>query len=205
MFGFYLGLLVWGGLYLRDSRLRALIPLREPRSLSEYEIHLKPESSEFVISRVLDVPRDLVWKCFTEPERMKQWWGPKGFTVIASKMDLRVGGTYHYGMKAPDGTPMWGKFVFREIVLPERLDFISSFSDEKGGTHVIPVICYGRSRCTRPSPSRKCPAARPKSTVRWTTHNATEEEQKTFEAGRDSMRMGWTGTMEQLEAYLAKA
>jgi hypothetical protein len=37
------------------------------------------------------------------------------------------------------------------------------------------------------------------------THNATDGEQKTFEAGRDSMRMGWTGTMEQLEAYLAKA
>ena len=47
---------------------------------------------------------------------MKQWWGPKGFTVIASKMDFRVGGTYHYGMKAPDGSPMWGKFRYREIV-----------------------------------------------------------------------------------------
>jgi uncharacterized protein YndB with AHSA1/START domain len=38
---------------------------------------------DFVISRVLDAPRELVWKCFTDPERMKQWWGPKGFTVIA--------------------------------------------------------------------------------------------------------------------------
>ena len=84
------------------------------------------KSSNFVISRVLDAPRDLVWKCFTDPERMKQWWGPKGFTVVHSKMDLRVGGTYHYGMKAPNGAPMWGKFVFREIVPPERLDFIST-------------------------------------------------------------------------------
>ena len=58
------------------------------------------KSPDFVISRVLDAPRELVWKCFTDPERMKQWWGPKGFIVIASKMDLRVGGTYHYGMKA---------------------------------------------------------------------------------------------------------
>jgi uncharacterized protein YndB with AHSA1/START domain len=53
------------------------------------------ESSKFVISRVLDAPRDLVWKCFIEPGRMKQWWGPKEFTVIASKMDLHVGATYH--------------------------------------------------------------------------------------------------------------
>ena len=74
------------------------------------------KSADFVISRELDAPRELVWKCFTDPERMKHWWGPKGFTVIASKIDLRVGGTYHYGMKAPNGAPMWGKFTFREIV-----------------------------------------------------------------------------------------
>ena len=49
----------------------------------------RQQSSDFVISRVFDAPRDLVWKCFTDPEHMKQWWGPKGFTVVASKMDLR--------------------------------------------------------------------------------------------------------------------
>ena len=58
---------------------------------------------EFVLSRVLDAPRDLVWKCFTDPERMRHWWGPKGFKVIASKMDLRPGGIYHYGLQAPNG------------------------------------------------------------------------------------------------------
>ena len=64
---------------------------------------------EFVISRVLDAPRDLVWKCFTDPEHMKQWWGPKGVKIVKSEMDLRVGGTYHYGMQTPDGSVMWGK------------------------------------------------------------------------------------------------
>ncbi len=71
-------------------------------------------------SRAFDAPRELVWKAFTEPERMKQWWGPKGFTVIAAKMDLRPGGTYHYGMQAPDGATMWGKMVFREIAGADR-------------------------------------------------------------------------------------
>src|SRR5438034_5156933 len=46
---------------------------------------------------------DLVWQAFTEPERMKDWWGPKGFSVISWKMDFRPGGTYLYGMRAPDG------------------------------------------------------------------------------------------------------
>ena len=67
------------------------------------------QSADFVISRVFDAPRKLVWAAFTEAERMKEWWGPKGFTVVASKMDLRPGGTYHYGLKAPNGAPMWGE------------------------------------------------------------------------------------------------
>ncbi len=91
-------------------------------------------SEDFVISRTLDAPRDLVWKAFTDPKRMAQWWGPKGFKVIPSKMDLRPGGLYHYGLEAPNGSPMWGRFVFREIVAPERIVFINSFSDEKGGS-----------------------------------------------------------------------
>ena len=65
-------------------------------------------SKDFVISRVFDAPRDLVWQCFTDPERMKQWWGPKDAKVIKSDMDLRVGGTYLYGMEMPDGKAMWG-------------------------------------------------------------------------------------------------
>ena len=88
---------------------------------------------DFVISRVFDAPRDLVWKALTEPERMKQWWGPKGFTVTASNMDFRVGGTYHYGMKSPTGEPMWGKFRYLEVVPPQRMVMINSFSDEAGG------------------------------------------------------------------------
>lgn len=47
---------------------------------------------ELVIARVFDVPRELLWKACTEPERMARWWGPKGFTVRVSKMDLRPGG-----------------------------------------------------------------------------------------------------------------
>ncbi len=54
-------------------------------------------------------------------------------------MDLRPGGTYHYGMKAPDGAPMWGKMVYREISPPERIVFINSFSDEAGGTTRHPM------------------------------------------------------------------
>ena len=88
---------------------------------------------DFVITRVFDAPPDWLWKCFTEPERMKEWFGPKGSVIVASKMNLRVGGTYHGAMRGPDGNVMWAKFVYREIAPPRRLVWEHSFSDEAGG------------------------------------------------------------------------
>jgi uncharacterized protein YndB with AHSA1/START domain len=165
----------------------------------------KSKSHDFVISRVFDAPRDLVWKCFNDPERMKHWWGPKGFKVIASKMDLRVGGTYHYGMQTPNGGAMWGLFTYREIVPQERLVFINSFSDEQGGVTRHPGHAQWPLQMLSTFIFEDAPGGKTKFTVRWATHNATAEEQKTFDTMHASMTQGWSGTMEQLEAYLATA
>jgi len=161
-------------------------------------------SEPFVISRVLDAPRELVWKVFTDPAHMKQWWGPKGFTVIASNMDLRPGGTYHYGLKAPDGSPMWGKFVYREITPPERLVFLSSFSDEAGGVTRHPMAPKWPLQMLSTFTFEDMPDGKTRFTVSWRAINATEEETAIFNSSHPSMRQGWSGTMEQLEAYLAK-
>ena len=163
--------------------------------------------SDFVISRVFDAPRDFLWECFTDPERMKQWWGPKGFTVFASKMDLRVGGTYHYGMKAPDGSPMWGLFSYREIVPKERLVFVNSFSDEKGGVTRHPAAPTWPLKMLSTFTFEDVAHGKTKFTVRWQALDATPEEQATFDSdqSRAGMTNGWSGTMDQLEAYLTKA
>jgi len=163
------------------------------------------KSADFVISRVFNAPRALVWTCFTDPERMKQWWGPKGFTVLSSKMDLRVGGTYHYGMKAPDGTPMWGKMAYREITPPERIVFINSFSDETGGTTRHPMAPTWPLEMLSVFAFEDMPDGKTKFTLRWTPYNPTEEERKTFDDGHASMTQGWGGTLDQLTAYLAKS
>ena len=161
--------------------------------------------TDFVLTRVFDAPRDLVWKAFTEPERMKQWWGPKGVKVIHLKMDLRPGGIYHYGMESPDGTVMWGKFVYREVVPQERMVFINSFSDEEGGVTRHPMAPTWPLEMLSVFTFEDAPGGKTKFTVRWSPHNASEEERKTFDAAHDGMTQGWGGTMEQLEAYLAKA
>jgi len=162
-------------------------------------------SADFVISRVFDAPRDLVWKCFTEPEHMKQWWGPKGVTVVKSEMDLRPGGTYHYAMQAPGGPVMWGKFTYREIVPLSKLVFINCFSDENGGVTRHPMAPNWPLEMLWTFTFEDVPVGKTKFTIRWSPHNATVEERKTFDEGQASMNQGWSGTLEQLEAYLAKA
>ena len=74
----------------------------------------------------MDAPRERVWKAWTEPAQLKQWWGPKGFKVHTCKVDLKPGGIFLYGMQAPDGSDVWGKFTYREIKAPEKLVFIVS-------------------------------------------------------------------------------
>lgn len=162
-------------------------------------------SKDFTMTRVFDAPRDLLWTCFTDPERMKQWWGPKGFTVLSSKMDLRVGGTYHYGMKAPNGGTMWGLFTYREIVPQQRLVFVNTFSDEKAGVTRHPGHDKWPLYMLSTFTFEDAPGGKTKFTVRWQTLDATEEEQNTFDSLHDSMTQGWGGTMDQLETYLAKS
>jgi uncharacterized protein YndB with AHSA1/START domain len=68
-------------------------------------------------------------------------WGPKGFTSPTCKVDLRVGGSYLYCMRSPDGKDFWGTGVYHEIVPPERIVYTDSFADENG--RVVPATHYG--------------------------------------------------------------
>ncbi len=159
---------------------------------------------EFVITRVFNAPRELVWKAWTERERLMQWFGPKGFTMPTATLDFRTGGVFLYCLRSADGQDMWGKFVFREIVPPERIVLVNSFSDEKGGLTRHPMSptwpAEMLSTTTFVEHSGKTTI-----TIKWAPLNATEEERKTFDAGRDGMTMGWNGTFDQLAEYLAKA
>jgi uncharacterized protein YndB with AHSA1/START domain len=161
------------------------------------------KSKDFVISRVFDAPRDLVWQCFTDPERMKEWWGPKGSTIVASTMDFRVGGTYHGAMRAGGGPVMWAKFVYREIAPPERLVWVHSFSDEAGGVTRHPLSSTWPLEMLSTVTFTAEPGGKTKVHLRWSPLNATAEEQATFDSAHDSMKGGWGGTFERLDAYLA--
>lgn len=159
---------------------------------------------EFVISRTFDAPRDLVFKAWTEADRLARWFGPPGATATPARLDLRPGGDFHYSMGTPDGKRMWGRWVFREVVPPERLVFAFSFSDESGGvtrhpfapdwpTEVLSTVTFAEH------------GGKTTLTMRAVPIDASVSERNAFEAGRESMQKGWAGTLDQLATYLARA
>lgn len=76
---------------------------------------------EIVLTRLLDAPRELVWRAWTEPEHLIKWWGPTGFTNTFHEIDVRPGGVWRFVMHAPDGTDYDNFVRFREVLPPERL------------------------------------------------------------------------------------
>jgi uncharacterized protein YndB with AHSA1/START domain len=119
-------------------------------------------------------------------------------------VDLRPGGLFHYRMAGPDGAEMWGKFVYREIVPPERIVFVNSFSDADANTARAPwsdswprevlstvILTEHDGKTTL--------------TMHGTPINASDAEIATFDAAGPSMDQGFKGTFDQLDHYLQGA
>jgi uncharacterized protein YndB with AHSA1/START domain len=84
------------------------------------------------IERTLPAPRSLVYRAFTEPERMRHWFGPHGFNATTVTLDVRVGGAWRGGMRGPDGKELIASGVYREVVPNERLAFTYAWEGDDG-------------------------------------------------------------------------
>ena len=87
--------------------------------------HQNTQRKEVTITRLFDAPRALVFKAWTDPKQLAQWWGPHGFTTPVCEVDVRPGGALLIHMRGPDGVVYPNKGVFHEIVEPDRLVFTS--------------------------------------------------------------------------------
>jgi uncharacterized protein YndB with AHSA1/START domain len=88
------------------------------------------------LTRVFEAPRALVWKAWTDPKMMAQWFGPRGFTNPVCELDVRVGGSLRIVMRGPDGNDYPMKGIFREVLAPERLVF-TNIATDKDGNHLL--------------------------------------------------------------------
>lgn len=101
---------------------------------------------EIVTTRLIDAPRELVFKVWTDPHHLAQWWGPNGFTNTIHQMDVRPGGAWNLTMHGPDGTDYRNESVYVEVVPPSRLVYdhvtgptfraTATFEEEDGKTRV---------------------------------------------------------------------
>ncbi|WP_028775626.1 SRPBCC domain-containing protein [Shimazuella kribbensis] len=94
------------------------------------------EGQTFILERVFDAPRELVFQAYSEPDHLKNWWGPKGWVLTVCNIDFRQEGIWHYCMKCMDknqgdfyGMESWGKAIYHEIVVDEKIHYTDYFSD----------------------------------------------------------------------------
>jgi uncharacterized protein YndB with AHSA1/START domain len=157
----------------------------------------------FVITRVFNAPRQAVWDAWTKPELLERWSGPKGTKITVKAHDLRPGGILHSRLDAPDGGRMWGKYVYREVSAPSRLAWAHSFSDEHANVTRAPFFDGKWPLELLTTVTFADEGAGTRVTLTWTPLNATDTERETFTANMKSMHQGWTGSFEQLDAFLA--
>ena len=140
---------------------------------------------ELVITRVLDAPPILVYKAWTEPKHMVRWMGPKGFTALSVKMDVRPGGQYRAWIRSGEGKDYWFRGVYREVVEAKRLVFTFAWEEdgERGQENLVTVTFAEENGKTR-------------MTFKQAPFRSVEE--------RDGHEGGWSEAFDKLDAYVAE-
>ena len=94
----------------------------------------EPAKQDLVMTRVFDAPIERVWQAWTDPEHVKCWWGPTGFTSPLARMDVRVGGTSLVCMNSPQFGDLYSTWEYVEIVPMKEFTYIHNLADKDGNT-----------------------------------------------------------------------
>ena len=146
---------------------------------------------EMSLTRLLDAPADKLFRCWTTPELIKQWFAPKPYTTPVAEVELRVGGRSNIVMKGPDGQEIPCPGTYLELVQGRKIVFTDAFTGDwvprEGAPFMTAIITFepegGKTRYT--------------ATVRhWTAADVKKHEEMGFHPG-------WGLCADQLEA-LAK-
>ncbi len=140
------------------------------------------------MKRLFDASADTLFKAWTQPEELKKWFGPAGFTIPEAEIDLKVGGCYRIAMQPEQGAVFYHEGVYTEIAAPHRLSFTWILKDQP---------CEG-------SENQDCDTlvtiefiARGDKTELVITH-----EMLPSEAARDGHEFGWSSSLDCLETVI---
>lgn len=179
-----------------------LAAMRERTSAEVLEgVAAGTDADDFVVLRAFDAPREVVFAALTDPAHLAKWFGPAGMGLRVISSELRPGGWMRYAMK-PGPTEMYGRFVYRLVLAPERLAYVVSFTDEQGepirhpASNSWPLEVLAIATLTEHGgKTLLCSRSMP--------IHASDEERRTFVGGHAGMVKGFQGTYDQLDAHLA--
>jgi uncharacterized protein YndB with AHSA1/START domain len=148
------------------------------------------QKKEVKITRILNAPRELVFEAWTDPKHLAEWWGPAGFTNPVCRADAKPGGKIYIEMTSPDGTvyPMNG--MFKEIIKPEKIVFISGALDGHGNQifEVLNTVTFVNEN----------------GKTKLTLHAVVDDVSDVAIPYIDGMNQGWNQSIDRLEAFVAK-
>jgi uncharacterized protein YndB with AHSA1/START domain len=146
---------------------------------------LSPTERELVITRLVNAPRELVFKAWTNPRLAIKWWEPRDYPATHMDMDARPGGTWRHCLTSTEtGQGLWQHGVFREVVAPERLVFTFVWEEEgERGIETLVTITFANE------------GGKTRLTLRQKPFQSVEE--------RDSHGYGWNSSVDRLEEHLA--
>jgi len=155
----------------------------------------------YLLERVFDAPRELVWKAWTDPQLLPRWYGPRAETIV-HRLELKPGGLWLVEMRW-GGNSMYQRVEYIDVTAPERLVWLHSSSD--AGWNVIRsprMADWPRVLLT--TVTFEADGGRTKLRLTWVPHEASEAEIACFAAAIDRMGKGWEAGMELLTKLLAE-
>ena len=172
--------------------------------LAVYVAPMAAAKNLFEIERSFPVSLERLYQACASEEDLKHWMAPAGAKVIITSRDFRAGGICLYGNVLPNGMEMWGRQTFKEITPNRRLVYAQSFADKAGNLAAHPMApTWPKEMLTVMEFIPEGPK-QTKLKISWIYSGIDKAEAATFHAAHEGMKGGWTGSLDTLQAYLAK-
>jgi uncharacterized protein YndB with AHSA1/START domain len=159
------------------------------------------DQTTYVLDRVFDAPRELVWKAWTDPNLLPRWYGPNVETIV-HRLDLKPGGLWLVEMKW-NGKSNYQRVEYSEVARPERLVWLHSNSDANWNVTPSPMM-PDWPRVLLTTVTFEEGGGRTKLRLTWIPHEASEAEVACFAAAIERIGKGWDAGMELLAKLLTE-
>ncbi len=163
---------------------------------------VQTKATDLELSRVIDAPRELVFKLWTETEHFKQWFGPHGVEVPFCRIEPRPGGILHFCHRLR-GIEIWVKGEYREFVPPERLVFALRFVDSEGHVAAHPMFPdWPLEAVILTTVTFADRGPKTELNIHQQVLPDVAGAESVFQRMRDASQAGWGETLERLVAYV---